>query len=75
MEENTYTVIGKKKGTFEDENGKKIDFYQLALDCGNYLKVFKVKPFQCERLESLEIGTVLTVDDVVLSSGLAVLTF
>lgn len=73
MADKAYVVLGKKHGTFKDDSGKEIPFSQLALDCGNYLKVFKVKESQSSRLDSLVPGSVLTDDELIIADKLAVL--
>ena len=55
-----YKVLGVKHGNFNDERGNSIPFHQLALDCGNYLKIFKVKDQQATNLDALEPGSVLS---------------
>lgn len=57
------TVLGVKHGTFKSQDGSQVAYHQIALDMGNYLKVFKVKPGQAAHLDMLSPGDVLSDSD------------
>lgn len=56
-----YIVLGTKHGEFTDsKTNSTVPFHQIALDCGKYLKVFKVKSQQSDKLDLLAPGMELS---------------